>query len=204
MKNIKTLINSTQWNSIQGWFDYPNIYDMAVKQQNKDAIFVEIGAWFGKSTSYMAQKIADYNSIINFYVVDTWEGAEESKTQKGITQKYNNNIFNMFWQNMIDCGVQQYIKPIQLESTKAAQSFDNESIDFAFIDASHLYKAVLADVKSWYPKIKAGGIIAGHDYDERFGVVQAVNEFFLSDIEIISPQNNKISDSWLHVKKGME
>lgn len=188
------------WNNIIGWFDYSGIYDMAINHKHDNTVFVEIGAWFGKSTAYMAQKIANHNNLISFYAVDTWQGAKESETQKNIVKQYNNNIFPVFWQNMVNCKIQKYIKPIQLESTQAAKSFKNESIDFVFIDASHMYEAVLSDIKAWFPKVKPGGIIAGHDYSPRFGVIQAVNEFFLDDFQIISPKNNKLSDSWLHLK----
>jgi cephalosporin hydroxylase len=196
MKNTK----NSRWSNIPGWFDYSNVYDMVIDQSKPDSVFVEIGAWFGKSTAYMAQKIADSGKSITFYVVDTWQGSKESETQRKTAKQHNNNVFPAFWQNIVNCGLQQYIKPIQLCSIQAAKSFEDKSIDFVFIDASHLYEAVLADIKSWYPKIKHKGIIAGHDYSTRFnGVVQAVNEMFLNNVEIITPKN-KLSDSWLHIK----
>lgn len=190
---------NSQWNKIIGWFDYSAIYDMAISRKHNNTIFVEVGAWFGKSTAYMAQKITNHDTL-NFYAVDTWQGAKESETQKKIVKEHNNNIFPAFWQNMVNCEIQNYVKPIQLESTQAAKSFKDESIDFVFIDASHTYEAVLNDIKAWFPKVKFGGIIAGHDYHPKFGVIQAVNEFFLDNIQIISPKSHKLSDSWVHFK----
>jgi hypothetical protein len=37
-------------------------------------------------------------------------------------------------------------------------------LDFCFIDENHSYKSVREDVLMWLPKIKKGGILAGHDY----------------------------------------
>lgn len=68
-------------------------------------------------------------------------------------------------------------------STVAVQAVADGSLDFAFIDADHTYDAVRADIGAWWPKIRVGGILAGHDYGGRknrlgfWGVSRAVNEF---------------------------
>jgi GR25 family glycosyltransferase involved in LPS biosynthesis len=70
-----------------------------------------------------------------------------------------------------------------MKSLDAVSRFDDHSLDFVFIDASHEYEDVKADIIAWLPKIKPGGILAGHDYyigdfDYYPGVKQAVNEEF--------------------------
>lgn len=66
-------------------------------------------------------------------------------------------------------------------SKQLAEVFKDNSIDFVFIDGNHEYEGVKEDIELWYPKIKKGGIVSGHDYVERpdlkYGVVQAVDEF---------------------------
>ncbi len=53
-----------------------------------------------------------------------------------------------------------------------------ELFQFVYIDGSHEYGPVLADLDAWWPLVADGGIIAGHDYDTNHpGVVQAVDEF---------------------------
>jgi len=50
-------------------------------------------------------------------------------------------------------------------------------VDLAFVDADHSYEAASSDIKYWLPKVRPGGILAGHDYTSVFpGVVQAVHE----------------------------
>ena len=63
-----------------------------------------------------------------------------------------------------------------MPSLDAAKKFKNGSIDFLFIDGDHSYKAVKADLKAWYPKVKKGGVMCGHDYPQ-LGVQKAINEF---------------------------
>lgn len=52
------------------------------------------------------------------------------------------------------------------------------TLDFAFIDADHSYEACKEDLELWAPKVRAGGIVAGHDYGAIWpGVVEAVHEY---------------------------
>lgn len=52
--------------------------------------------------------------------------------------------------------------------------------DLIFLDATHTYDALKADIQKWLPKLNKGGILAFHDYRHHDfpGVEQAVDEFF--------------------------
>jgi predicted O-methyltransferase YrrM len=63
-----------------------------------------------------------------------------------------------------------------MTSEAAAAQVPDASLDFAYVDARHDYASVKADLAAWYPKIRPGGILAGHDYPEP-GVRAAVDEF---------------------------
>jgi predicted O-methyltransferase YrrM len=66
---------------------------------------------------------------------------------------------------------------IRAESPGAADFFEDGALDFVFIDAQHHYQGVKADIEAWTPKVRKGGIIAGHDIDHE-GVKRAVEEAF--------------------------
>lgn len=60
----------------------------------------------------------------------------------------------------------------------AAQEFENETFDFAYIDAVHTFESCLCDMVSWYFKVKPGGWLCGHDYTGKYvGVKMAVEAF---------------------------
>lgn len=61
---------------------------------------------------------------------------------------------------------------LTVTSEKASKMFDDNSLDFVYLDAQHHKAAVEEDISYWWPKIKEGGIMAGHDYknDIRPGV----------------------------------
>jgi predicted O-methyltransferase YrrM len=49
-------------------------------------------------------------------------------------------------------------------TVEAAAYFADESVDFVYVDARHDYTSVKQDLETWWPKVKRGGILAGHDY----------------------------------------
>ena len=74
-------------------------------------------------------------------------------------------------------------KVVRMFSQGAAKGFTQDSLDFIYIDANHSYTACKEDLELWWPKLRKGGIFAGHDYldgklpEGEFGVKSAVNEF---------------------------
>jgi hypothetical protein len=64
-------------------------------------------------------------------------------------------------------------------SENACKMFRDKELDFVYIDANHDYKYVEKDINIWYNKIKKGGVLSGHDFDNPScpGVRQAVEEF---------------------------
>lgn len=77
-----------------------------------------------------------------------------------------------------------------LLSIDAAFEVPDESLDYCFIDANHEYHFVKIDIEAWWPKIRPGGVLCGHDYHME-GVSRAVNEFRPIDLHIPWP-----SDVW--------
>ena len=172
IKKIPHIYQSPEFG--ENWFTYPNLYRSMVTKFPSGSKFVEIGSWKGKSSAFMAVEIANSNKDIEFYCIDTWEGSAE---HKGLDKmEYLYDIFN---QNMRS--LKKYYKPIIKSSIEAASQFQDNSLDFVFIDASHEYEDVKKDIITWLPKIKKKGILAGHDYyvdghDYFPGVKKAVNE----------------------------
>jgi glycosyltransferase involved in cell wall biosynthesis len=156
------------------WFNYPELYSSMVKKFPSGSKFVEVGSWKGMSSAYMAVEIANSTKDIEFYCVDTWEGSVEHE-QYGID---TSNLYDIFLDNMSP--LRKYYKGIRARSLQAVKQFEDNSLDFVFIDASHEYEDVKDDIIAWLPKIKNGGIISGHDYlNQDFpGVERAVHEIF--------------------------
>lgn len=157
----------------ENWFSYPKLYSSMVDKFNDNSHFVEVGTWKGMSASYMAVEIMNSGKKINFDCVDTWEYILDT----GIDYTKYNDLYDIFLKNIEP--VKSVITPIKEISWEAAKLYSDNSLDFVFIDAGHDYDSVIKDIKSWYPKVKIGGVIAGHDYTQpTCGVKKAVDEFF--------------------------
>ncbi len=73
------------------------------------------------------------------------------------------------------------IEWIRKPSVEAAKELDN--LDYVYIDANHDYERVLEDLSAWYLTIKKGGLLAGHDWDDK-QVSRAVTHFAKEGLEI--------------------
>jgi len=79
------------------------------------------------------------------------------------------------------------------ESSQASLLILPSSLDFVFIDASHFYENVKADIKNWWSKVAPGGLVTGHDYNgygdrhKGWGVKRAVDEMFGSRVQSDGP-----------------
>ncbi|WP_428305409.1 class I SAM-dependent methyltransferase [Lacipirellula sp.] len=68
-------------------------------------------------------------------------------------------------------------------SIEAASRFHDESLDFVHLDANPSYQSSVSDLSLWWPKVRPGGILCGHDFldgelpEGDFGVARAVSEF---------------------------
>lgn len=54
---------------------------------------------------------------------------------------------------------------LESPTVDAAINIDDASLDFVFVDASHDQPSVSADIRAWRSKVRAGGLLTGHDAD---------------------------------------
>jgi hypothetical protein len=200
------------YQDIEGWFDFHELYAEQVKNAKDGHHFVEIGAWKGRSASFMAVEIVNSEKNIIFDVVDTWEGSDELQDDPHLIK--NGTIIDVYLKNIEP--VKHVINSIVSNSVNAAKRYHDKSLDFVFIDGSHDYVSVKNDLHAWYPKVKDGGTIAGHDYGwpwypeatwplGKYGslndnVAKAVDEFFDVVLKIDIHKQFEPAQLWKCVK----
>lgn len=158
------------------WFNYQNFYNEVAQKKYK--VLVELGTWKGHSIMYLAQKLKEQNYEFKLFGVDLFD---ESPIHENRGNEYLKPQMQFLWevynQNLIRKNVRDVVKDIKKNSWESANEFEDESVDFVFIDADHKYESVVKDIQSWLPKIKKGGMISGHDFTQpSAGVKRAVEE----------------------------
>ena len=146
------------------------------------AVFVELGAWKGRSTAFMGVEIANSATDIEFYAVDTWLGSAAESVHDADPDLQEGTLHQAFLQNIEP--VRAYVRPLRELSTQAATRFGDGGVDFVFVDAGHTYQDVTNDLVAWWPKVRPGGVMAGDDWtlrDQKDGqrsVRRAVRRYF--------------------------
>jgi predicted O-methyltransferase YrrM len=146
---------SQYWRNADGWFNYEGFYGDILNKLKDGYSIAEVGIYKGRSILFLAEGIKDRNLKVTLYGIDSFKGSPEIKdTPEQIESAYYANIEPL----------KDYITTIALPSLEAVKQFEDESLDFVYIDAAHDYDNVKADILAWKPKVKKGGILAGHDY----------------------------------------
>lgn len=134
---------------------------------------VEVGSFMGRSTRALAD-----NTRGTVTAVDTWAGSDEEEHRKLLEGKPKDWLFEEFQRNMAGC---KNVFPLQRFSVDAANALRGHLFDFIFLDASHDYANIKADILAWRPLLAPWGLFSGHDYQTGApGVIQAVDELLLN------------------------
>lgn len=151
-----------------------------------------IGAEIGVHRGETSSRLLSLHPGLTLVMIDAWSEETYKNSPDGASQPFKEIYEKKCKENFeIAClSIEDYngrATIIKGFSESVSKSFPEHNFDFVFIDASHDYYSVKADIIAWLPKIKNGGWICGHDYGvENFpGVKQAVDELFNKSIENI-------------------
>lgn len=144
---------------------------------------VEIGCYQGESTQIWCENFK------KVFAIDPWVSGKGYDENDYASKEMKNAVETTF-----DSLLKKYdnLEKIKNFSYEVFGQFEDESLDFVYIDGEHTYDGVNKDIELYLPKIKKGGYIAGHDYKPKWqGVMGAVNDAFKSP-DIVFDDN-----SWL-------
>lgn len=155
------------YQNIEGWFSFQGFYTDIVNRMPDGARLVEIGTYKGCSFSYLVIEAINSGKKFDIVGVDACPWPDVEKDFHTNMEPLKGHFRTLFGG----------------DSFERAKDFEDESIDFCFIDANHTYDYVIRDIQAYLPKMKPGGIMAGHDFNGAHpGVVQAVIESFIGNV----------------------
>lgn len=169
---IKTWVDH-YYEEVPGYFDFPQVYRDAVAWLPDGGTFVEVGCWQGQSLAFFLVEAWNSGKRFKVFGCDHFRGSVGDELLKREVQL--KSVVAHCAHNLRR-GVHPFAL-IHAESKVGAGFFADASIDYCFIDAGHTYDEVKADLAAWLPKMKHGGIMAGHDFNQ-VPVENAVREAF--------------------------
>lgn len=143
--------------------------DLPIGRNELASLFAELGfksgAEIGVEQGEYSEVLARANPQMKLYLVDAW--ARYRNYRDHVRQEKLDGFYETTKQRMAgyNCEI------IKAYSVEAAQRFDDGSMDVIYVDANHKLEFVIADLAAWVPKVRPGGICAGHDWflDKRGG-----------------------------------
>ncbi len=146
-------------------------YRSLVSEVPDGGVVVEIGVYKGRSICSVAPECKRRG--ISLFGVDPYGFTTGGGEMDG------DEMFKLVEENLKAFDVLDIVAILRQPSVIAAKGFPDQSIDLVMIDGPHDYDNVLLDIQAWLPKIKPGGMIAGHDYCGKWpGVARAIHETF--------------------------
>jgi hypothetical protein len=138
---------------------------------------VEVGVARGEFSEYLLQN----SNLDILYSVDSWS-VDAKLTEAYRTRRLNKQVDENYLESkraLSRFGSRSVI--IKDISKNAVKTFEDESLDFVYLDASHRFVGIATDLINWWEKLRWGGLFAGHDFVENwhntYQVCYAVNGF---------------------------
>ncbi len=137
------------------------------------------------------------------YLIDRWKYENDYKDIANIPDEKQKEFYLSVVKKFAD---DRTVHIIRKDSVAAAEQFPDGYFDWIYLDADHSFEGCSKDLNAWYPKLKTGGILAGHDYFDgvfiggEFGVKSALDIFNKNlNAEIYTTEENTVK-SWYLVK----
>lgn len=163
-------------------FIFKNYYD-------NELVGIEIGTGVGNNAMTMLSILP----IKKLYCIDPYTkyvedkfGQKQQKNVEKCLEKARKNLAKY----------SERVSIIEEYSDKAVDRFEDNSLDFVYIDGNHSYDFVKKDIKLYYPKVKPEGVLGGHDFGSGYvGVVYAVLDFVRNNnLNLVTGRD---SDWWI-------
>lgn len=126
-------------------------------QKSGASVGVEVGVFKGHFSKALLEGWDG-----NLFLVDPWRSVDESDYLDATNNRHHESPL----QDTVDSikGHEDRAIMIRAFSHQAAHLFPDNSLDFVYVDGNHAYEYVKEDLETWWPKLKSGGFMCGHDY----------------------------------------
>lgn len=128
----------------------------------------KIGVEIGVQRGIYSESLCRANPQMKIYGVDPWISAEteqgnpaDKRTENSTSQKTCDRLYREAVNRLKVYPKYHILKEYSVDAVKR---FEDESLDFVYIDGNHQDDFVVQDIEVWSKKVRLGGIVSGHDY----------------------------------------
>ena len=177
--------NSFEYTTISNIESFPTAQTLMINRPREHFVFLlntlnltNIAVEVGVDEGLFSEKFLSNWKGKRYLMIDPWREVEEEDyvDNKNLNQEAYEVKYNSVVQRL--SSYENRAKFLRLTSLDAAKLMADGMLDFVYIDARHDYVDVMIDIMAWWPKVKKGGNLAGHDY-QMHEVRYAVTEFCL-------------------------
>lgn len=133
-----------------------DLFDQELATFAQTGMAAEIGVWRG---DHAANLLKYWKGKL--LLIDPWERQRHYRDTKNVPQKAFDQIYtdthNRFRDNP-RVGIYRALSVVM------APAFYDDTFDWVYIDGNHGLESVCADLEAWWPKVRSGGVLSGHDY----------------------------------------
>ncbi|MBN2603936.1 MAG: class I SAM-dependent methyltransferase [Candidatus Thermoplasmatota archaeon] len=117
----------------------------------------EIGVFYGTNARRMFKKL----KIEKMFLVDPYKKYQGYENEKNVLTFLPSSFKPAL---LVLKKFSDRVVPLQMTSEDAVDHIP-KNLDMVYIDGNHAYEYVKKDIELYYPKVKPGGIIGGHDIE---------------------------------------
>lgn len=110
---------------------------------------VEVGCYAGESTLAFAKEFGVVHAVDPWSDLTMFGISDPAEVERAFDERMERH---------------PNVRKMRMTSAEAAPRFEDDTLDLVYIDADHDYYSALRDIELWYPKVRLGGYIGGHDY----------------------------------------
>jgi hypothetical protein len=171
-KNIYAGIKPSGATEVQGWNSKSPVFRQLI-ERTRPKVIIEVGTWLGASAIHMAGICRQLGLGTTIYCVDTWLGAQEFWTDSAgekthdLRQRHGYpQVYFDFLANVVQHDCQDMIVPVPNTSFIGSIILKKRHVlaELIYIDGSHAYEDVKADIAAYNNLLAPGGVLFGDDY----------------------------------------
>jgi len=156
----------SEYQFTKDWFNWaPAVWEQLIPLLPERKAFLEIGSFEGRSTVWIMEHMMEDGGWV--YCIDTWQGGEEHSAEdmSAVEERFDYNVRQLMGE-LPERHVSKYKGPStqHLAHWLVEDPKDHPTVDFIYIDGSHIAKDVLTDACMAWPLLKPKGIMVFDDY----------------------------------------